>query len=99
MFRPAARAASAYERVGDVGGTAQFANLGRERLQATGKRSASVSHWRKFRGGSDTDQSALAAVYIKLIPCSEFVNNFSASLDALQRGYAIMQKLAAAQEG
>ena len=88
--------ASAYERVGDVQGNPQFANLG--------DTAGSIASYRKALGirlaleheghASYDDQAALAAVYVKLGFALNATNDFSSALQEFQQAYPIAERLA-----
>jgi eukaryotic-like serine/threonine-protein kinase len=97
--------AAAYERVGDVQGNPQFANLGdttgslvsyRKALQI---RLALAGDKRNSAAGPASDRpddrAALSAIYVKLGFGLRVTNDFPAALDAFQRAYAIAEKVAA----
>jgi eukaryotic-like serine/threonine-protein kinase len=95
--------AVAYEKVGDVQGSPQSANLGdtagmiasyRKALQirlalAGDKRSSHQAD------NQADDQAALAATYVKLGFGLRMTNDFPAALEAFQRAYAIAENVAA----
>ena len=88
--------AAAYERVGDVQGNSQFANLG--------DTAGSIASYRKAlqirlalehdRHASSDDQSALAAIYVKLGFALDATNDFPGALEAHKRAYMIAEKFA-----
>jgi eukaryotic-like serine/threonine-protein kinase len=92
--------AAAYERVGDVQGNSQFANLG--------DTAGSIASYRKAlqirsalaadKRNSIDDQAALAKVYVKLGFGLRLTNDFPAALEAFQQAYPITEKLAASQK-
>jgi eukaryotic-like serine/threonine-protein kinase len=92
--------ATAYERVGDVQGNPQFANLG----DTVG----AIASYRKAlrirlalsgdKHSSSRDQAALAAIYVKLGHVLRVTNDFPAALEAFQRAYPIAERLAAEQK-
>ena len=91
--------AEAYERVGDVQGNPQFANLG--------DTAGAIESYRKALGirlaladdkrSSSDDQTALAAIYLKLGFGLRVTNDFPAALEAFQRAYSIAERQAAAK--
>src|SRR5208283_2980066 len=91
--------ATAYERVGDVQGNPQFANLGdtagalESYRKALHIRLALVENQR----GSPDDRAALATSYLKLGSILRITNAFPAAIEALRRAYLIADKLAAEQ--
>lgn len=88
--------AAAYERVGDVQGNSQFANLG--------DTAGSIASYRKALGirlvlkqdgnASYDDKSALATIYVKLGFALNATNDFSGALQAYQQAYPITEGLA-----
>ncbi len=92
--------AAAYERVGDVQGNWQFANLG--------DTAGSIASYRKALGirlaladdkhSTYDDQAALSAIYVKLGFGLRTTNDFPSALESFQRAYAITQRLATAQK-
>ena len=92
--------AAAYERVGDVQGNSQFANLG--------DTAGSIASYRKALGirlalardkhATDDDQAALSAIYVKLGFGLLATDDFSSALGSFQPAYQIEERLAAAQK-
>jgi len=88
--------AAAYERVGDVQGNPQFANLGDTAGGIASYRKAlqirlALGHDRQ---ASPDDESALAAIYVKLGFALNATNDFSSALQAFQQAYPITERLA-----
>jgi non-specific serine/threonine protein kinase/serine/threonine-protein kinase len=93
--------AAAYERVGDVQGNPQFANLG--------DTAGSIASYRKAlqirnalardEHATSDDQAALAAIDVKLGFGLRVINDFPAALGSFQQAYAIAEKLAAENKG
>ena len=91
--------ATAYERMGDVQGNQQFANLG--------DTAGSIESYRKAVRirqavlaaiARSSDQAALAADYLKLGTALRQTNDFQQEMDALQHAYPVYEKLAAKQK-
>jgi serine/threonine protein kinase len=89
--------AAAYERVGDVQGNPQFANLGNTAGSITSYRKALQirNALARDKHATPDDQAALAAIDVKLGFALRVINDFPAALDSFQRAYAIDEKLAA----
>jgi non-specific serine/threonine protein kinase/serine/threonine-protein kinase len=92
--------ASAYERVGDVQGNPQFANLG--------DTAGSIASYRKAlqirlalagdKRSSSDDQAALAAIYVKLGFGLTATDGARVALESFRRAYQIDERLAADQK-
>jgi eukaryotic-like serine/threonine-protein kinase len=89
--------AAAYERVGDVQGNPQFANLG--------DTAGSIASYRKAlqirlalaqaTHATSDDRAALSAIYVKLGFALRVTNDFPAALKSFQQAYALTERLAA----
>lgn len=87
--------ASAYDRVGDVQGGPQFANLGDTAGAVDSYRKAVRLREILSAKHSVRDQGALGYSYVKLGTELSIAGDSQASLDALQHAYAILESLKA----